>query len=273
MAKITEYTELHLDDLVIGKGQSRTGDVGKDIDELAKSIEIQGLLQPIVVCQSEQPGKWEILTGQRRFLAHKKLKRDKIVAAILDERVSEGEAKAISITENLLRRNLSGKELIDGITHLYHFYGDSVKAVVEATGISDGKVRDYVKYPRLEPELKQKVDDGLDIQVALKAQDAYDYSQEDGKPNLDQFLELAEEMKGMIGVQRDRLVEEIVNSKPIKEAIEDAKSGSKVVQVIATISMDTHKAIQKYRSEKNLKQDDAVVELIEKALTDEGLLE
>lgn len=266
MAKIIKYRELPLGDLVIDKGQTRP-DAGKDIDVLAKSIETLGLLQPIVVCESERHGKWEILAGQRRFLAHQQLKRDRIVAAILDERVSEGEAKAISITENLVRRNLSRKELIEGITYLYNIYGGTVKDVVEATGISSNKVREYVKYPRLPSELKQKVDDGLDIKVALKAHDISD--------SPDQALELVEEMRLMTGVQQKRLVEEIENNKPINEAIEDAKSGSKVIQVVATISKSTHSALQTYRSrsKENLGQDEAVVELIEKALTDEGLLE
>ena len=39
------------------------------------------------------------------------------------KRVDEGQAKAISITENLIRRQLSGKELKDGILYLYNLYG------------------------------------------------------------------------------------------------------------------------------------------------------
>ena len=87
MAKIVEYRELPLGDLVIGKGQARTRDLNKNIDQLAASIDKVGLLQPIVVCKSTEDRKWEILLGQRRFLAHKVLKRDSIMAAILDERV------------------------------------------------------------------------------------------------------------------------------------------------------------------------------------------
>lgn len=68
MAKIIEYRQISLDDLVIGKGQVRTQDTHRDVDQLAESIEKQGLLQPIVVCQAAKIGKWEILTGQRRFL-------------------------------------------------------------------------------------------------------------------------------------------------------------------------------------------------------------
>ena len=67
MAKIIEYREIPLDELVIGKGQARTQDLAKGIDELAISIKAQGLLQPIVVCPARESGKLEILTGQRRF--------------------------------------------------------------------------------------------------------------------------------------------------------------------------------------------------------------
>ena len=76
MARVTKVIEIPLVDLVIGKGQVRLTDVGKDIDELAESISKVGLLEPIVVCPTAQAGKYEILTGQRRFLAHKKLGRE-----------------------------------------------------------------------------------------------------------------------------------------------------------------------------------------------------
>ncbi len=119
MAKIVDYRNIPLDDLVIGKGQVRTENPGKDIDDLVTNIEVQGLLHPIVVCPARDPGKWEILTGQRRFLAHKILRRKTISAAVMDERVDEGQAKAISVAENLVRRQLTGKELKDGILFLY----------------------------------------------------------------------------------------------------------------------------------------------------------
>ena len=141
MAKIIEYREISLNELVIGKGQARTHDLAKGIDELATSIKAQGLLQPILVCPARESGKLEILTGQRRFLAHKMLKKERISAAILDERVEESQAKTISITENLIRRKLSGKELKDGILYLYNIYG-SIKDVVETTGLPYSDVRD-----------------------------------------------------------------------------------------------------------------------------------
>ncbi len=273
MAKIIEYREIPLGDLVIGKGQVRTREPGKDVEQLAESIDKQGLLQPIVVCEATQAGKWEILTGQRRFLAHKILKRDTITAAILDERVDEAEAKAISITENLMRRNLAGTELIDGITFLYNRYG-SAKAVHEATGIPYEDVRHYVKYPRLMTPLRKMVDDGeVDIKVAVKAQDAVEVG--DDAPNAADAVKLAKEMTSMSDAQRKKLVKERKDSPetPVDDSIEQARTGSKITQVIVTLTGDAHAALQKYAKDQDTSQDEAAAGIIEEALISRGFLE
>jgi len=147
-AQIVDTKEIPLSSLVIGKAQVRVRDVGKDIDELAASIAKVGQLEPIVVCPAREEGKYEILTGQRRFLAHKQLKKEKIMACILDREVDETEAKVISVTENLVRRDLNRKDLIDACTALYRRYG-SIKDVVDETGLPYEKVRLFVKYDRL----------------------------------------------------------------------------------------------------------------------------
>ena len=61
--------------------------VAKQVNALAESIRRQGLLQPILVCNAEQEGKWWILSGQRRHLAHKLPKRKVINTVVLDERL------------------------------------------------------------------------------------------------------------------------------------------------------------------------------------------
>ena len=191
MAKIVEYKDILLDDLTVSKGQARVQDVGKGIDDLAESIKVQGLLQPIVVCPARETGKWEILTGQRRFLAHRILRRESITAAILDERVEEQEAKAISITENLIRRGLSNKDLIDGVTYLYKVY-DNARTVADATGLPYQDVLQYVKYPRLSSKLKEMVDIGqVSVKVALKAEDAA--TDANGEVDVETAVTLAQE--------------------------------------------------------------------------------
>ena len=273
MAKIVKYQDIPLDDLTIGKGQARTQDPGKEVEDLARSIEAQGLLQPIVVCQAREFGKWEILTGQRRVLAHKMLKRESIPSAIMDERVEEHEAKAISITENLIRRKLSGKELIDGVTYLYKIYG-SAKAVAESTGLPYSKVLDYVKYPRLLPELKELVDSGqVDVNVALKAHDAA--TNENGIVDVEMAIKLAKEMSPMPDIQRKKIVQERKKhpERPVDEVIEGAKSGSRVTQIVVTVTQETHTALQQFAQEEGTNQDEAAATLIQEALIGRGFVE
>ena len=273
MAKIVEYRDIKLDDLVLGQGQVRTSSMGKGIEELARSIEVQGLLQPIVVCEARTPGKWEVLTGQRRFLAHKMLERESMAAAILDGRVEEREAKAISITENLIRRRLSGRELKDGILSLYNIYG-SINDVWEATGIPKEQIRGYVKYPRLVPELKKLVDDGdVNINTAVKALDAS--ADDGGQPDPQIAVILAKEMEPMSGPQRKNVVQQRRDNpeKPIDEVIETAKTGARVFQVIATVTQKTHQAIKSVQNDDNVTQDEAVAGLIDEALAGRGLLD
>ena len=272
MTTISDYREIPLDDLLIGKGQVRTQDPSQEIDELVASIESQGLLQPIVVCQAQQEGKWEILTGQRRFLAHKLLKRNTIHAAVVDERVDPEQAKAISITENLIRKKLSDTDLVDGVTFLYNHYG-TIKAVAEKTGLPRDKVSRYVKYPRLLPNLKELVDRKvIDVNVALKAQDAS--CDVDNNPNSEISEQLALEMSSMSGAQRKKLAQERRDNPntPVNELIESAKTGSKITQIAVTLTQDAHRALQQFATAEESNQDEAAATLIEEALAGRGLL-
>ena len=275
MPKIIKHREIPLKDFVIDVGQARTDDPGAEVNDLVNSIRTLGLLQPIVVCKakkSEDSDKWEILAGQRRFLAHKLLNLDTISTIVLDGRVTEEEAKAISITENLIRRKLTSKELIDGITFLYNRYG-SITNVVNATGLSYNTVRMNVKYTRLVKELKTMVDKGeLDLKIALWAQDAATI---DAETNIEDAIMLAIEMSKMSGMQRKKVVSGRKENptKNVEDVIEEAKSGTKITQITVTITQDTNKMIQKYANDKNVKKEEAVSDLIEEALSNYVFIE
>ena len=274
MAKILEHIEIALDDLVIGKAQARTEDVDKDIDQLAMSIEACGQLHPIIVCEAEEKGKWEILSGQRRFLAHQKLGKEKIEAKVLDGQVSETEAKAISITENLVRRKLSGKELTDGITFLYNKYG-SIGDVSKATGLSPYVLKPHIRYPRLIEALKKLVDSGeVELRVALDAQDAATDSGT-GNVNEENAVVAAKEMQQMSGGLRKSVKREMQKnrSKSVHDVVEDCKGGSGTVELKVTLSSNTKEALDSYKQKEDIGSEaEAAMSLIEDALTDKGFL-
>jgi ParB family transcriptional regulator, chromosome partitioning protein len=274
MKRFREVKELPLDQLVIGKTQVRTREVGREIEELAESIRKVGLLEPIVVGPSAaKPGMYEIITGQRRFLAHQEIGASSILAAVLDETVSETEAKVLSLTENLLRRDLNNRDLIDACTALYKKYG-SIQDVVKETGLPYNKVSEYVRYDRLVPEVRALVDAGqVRIKDALRAQDAA--SAASGQPDRELAVRLATEMSTMSGAQQERLLKDRKENpkRSIDEVIEEQKTSKKVVQIVVTLSATLQERLQAFAKEEATTQDDAARSLIEEGLTLKGFSE
>lgn len=272
MARIVDYTEIPLTDLVIGKAQVRMLNVGHGIDELAENIRKIGLLHPILVCPSDQPGKFEILLGQRRFLAHQYLQLKSIRCAVFDQPVDPITAKVVSLSENMVRRGLDRNDLIDVCTSLYKHYG-SVNAVAETTGLPAREVSLYVKYERLIPELKDLVDTGeVELKTALKAQDAASLT---GRVDPTEAVMFAKEMQPMSGANQRRLVE-IKQQNPRESAtrvIEKAKTGDKLTQIIVTLSEPLRQSLQTFARDEGASQDEAAATLIEEGLLNRGFLD
>lgn len=266
------YMDIPLEKLEIGMSQVRLSDVSKDIDELASSIDKVGLLEPILVAKSQtNDDKYEIILGQRRFIAHQKLQKDTIKAGVLEERLSEIEAKVLSVTENLVRSDLPRKDLIDVCTFLYKKYG-SIKDVVQETGLSDNKVRSYVKYDRLIKELKDLVDNNeVDLNAALRAQDAI-FVMDD--TDTEGAVKLAKEMSHMSGAQQKKIIKTATEkpSSSVDSMVEDAKGGGKITQIIVTIGETLHNSLNEYAKDEEMNQDDAAAMLIEDGLLSKGYM-
>ena len=269
MAKIVNFKDIPLEDLVIGTSQVRLSDVGKEIEELAESIAKVGLLEPILVAPLESGEKYEIILGQRRFLAHQRLGEKTIKAGILDDRVEEIQAKVLSVTENLVRRNLNRKDLIDVCTYLYKHYA-SVKEVSDETGLPYEKVRECVKYDRLIPELKVAVDRGeADLKAALRAQDAL---ATEGDPDPQDSVKLAKEMSQMSGAQQENIRKKLRDDSEasVDELVERAKSGEKVTQIIVTLGQQIRNSLGQFAKDEGTNVGDAAAQLIESGLSRGG---
>jgi ParB family chromosome partitioning protein len=267
---VDQIRDISLSDLVVGKGQVRVSDVGKDISELANSIRKQGLLEPIVVTTSNTPGKYEILAGQRRFLAHQELNLPTI-RCIVRERSSDPDfAKVVSLTENLVRRDPSTKDLIDACTTLYRRYV-SIAMVAEDTGLPPSKIREYVKYDQLAPGLKKLVDESsVNLKTALRAQRAAEAS---GVDDPQEIIELAKGMSPMSGVQQERVIKKSQDAPHTSatDIINAAHTTEKVTQIVVTLSATVHSRLKMYADEEQTTQDDAAASLIEQGLESRGI--
>ena len=100
-------SELRLEQVIPDATQPRKYFDGCKIKELADSIEKHGLLQPILV--RPRNGVYQIVHGERRYRAHKKLGAKTIRAIV--KKLSDEQVADIRLVENIERDNLSDIEL------------------------------------------------------------------------------------------------------------------------------------------------------------------
>ena len=87
------------------------------LEELANSIKKNGIIQPIAVRPSKSsPGKYEIIAGERRWIAAQRAGLHEIPVTILD--LSDVESLEVAIVENIQRDDLSPIEEARGYKRL-----------------------------------------------------------------------------------------------------------------------------------------------------------
>ncbi|MFX1295491.1 MAG: ParB/RepB/Spo0J family partition protein [Promethearchaeota archaeon] len=127
-------------------------DVG--IEELAKSIQEKGLLNPIMV-RKKSDGTFELIAGQRRFLACKKLGWNTI-PAIIREITDDTDATIISLIENVHRADMNPIDKARAFQKINEKY-NILNKVAKETGVSVSTVRKYLKLLNLAPSIQERL--------------------------------------------------------------------------------------------------------------------
>jgi ParB family chromosome partitioning protein len=146
-----------LDKIVPQKGQPRQTLVA--IDELAKSIEEHGLLEPIVVRRAA-PGadKFEIVAGERRWRASQKAGLHEVLVVVKD--VSPAAAFELALIENVQREDLNAVELAEALERLVKEHGYTQDALAERIGKDRTTVANSLRLLKLPPHVRSKIVSG-----------------------------------------------------------------------------------------------------------------
>lgn len=150
-------TDIPLDCISMGEWNVRHKDITAGLDDLTASMNKYGQLQPIMVF--EKNGKYEIVIGQRRYLAAKQLRWSTISATILPPGVSKREAMILSFIENSQRVALTAMDKEEACKFLLQELG-SVSKVAKELGFSEVTVRKWLRFSIVPDSLKQMVYDG-----------------------------------------------------------------------------------------------------------------
>ncbi len=112
---INRVIALPIDRIISNPNQPRTNFDPEGIDELARSIAANGLLQPITVRDTGE-GSYELIAGERRLLAYQSLGQGEIPAIVLD--IPTHDSAVLALVENLHRADLSFFEEAKAMTAL-----------------------------------------------------------------------------------------------------------------------------------------------------------
>ncbi|MDH1056947.1 ParB/RepB/Spo0J family partition protein [Aquipseudomonas alcaligenes] len=146
-----ELQHLPLDLIQRGKYQPRRDMDPSALEELANSIKVQGVMQPIVV-RPIGGGRFEIIAGERRWRASQQAGFDKIPAMVRE--VPDEAAIAMALIENIQREDLNPIEEAVALQRLQQEFELTQQQVADAVGKSRVTITNLLRLIALPEEIK-----------------------------------------------------------------------------------------------------------------------
>ena len=152
-----ELAQLPVGALRPGKYQPRTRMDEASLRELADSIRVRGVIQPIVV-RPVGPSQYEILAGERRWRAARIAGLERVPAVIRE--VPDEAALGIGLIENIQREDLNPLEEAGGLKRLIDEFKLTHEEVAGAIGRSRAGVSNLLRLLELAPAVQEMVQAG-----------------------------------------------------------------------------------------------------------------
>ncbi len=122
-----------------------------NLEELVASIKSKGVLEPILV--RPRNDRYEIIAGERRFVASKRARLKEIPAIEMD--VKDNEAMELALIENLQRKDLDVFEEADGLNALVDIYGYNHVQLADKIGKARSTITEIINVARIPKMLRE----------------------------------------------------------------------------------------------------------------------
>jgi ParB family chromosome partitioning protein len=153
----TSYMSVSTGDLAPNQFQPRNFFDNKKIDELAQSIKKNGLIQPIAVRKGKN-GEYEIIAGERRWIAAQKAGLHKVPVIVLS--LNDNQSLELAIIENIQREELNSIEEAKGYDRLIKQFDYSHEKLSDFMGKSRSHIVNTLRLLNLPSEVIKFVDEG-----------------------------------------------------------------------------------------------------------------
>jgi ParB family transcriptional regulator, chromosome partitioning protein len=148
--------EVDIDLLRPNRDQPRTAMDDSKIEELARSIKSNGIIQPIVVRKT--PEGYEIVAGERRWRASQRAGLAKVPVVVRD--IPEERMLAAALIENIQREDLNPIEEAQGYRRLVDEHHLTQEQIAEAVGKDRSSVANYLRLLKLPTEVRSNLSAG-----------------------------------------------------------------------------------------------------------------
>jgi ParB family chromosome partitioning protein len=143
-----------VDDVFASPYQPRMRMDKESLEELSASIKEKGVVQPIIV-RSMGTDKYEVIAGERRLRASKLAGLNDVPAIVRE--VSDAEAMAIAITENIQREDLNAVELARAYHSLMSQFDLTQEQLAQSLGKSRSAIANIIRLLQLPQEIQEYV--------------------------------------------------------------------------------------------------------------------
>jgi len=157
--KKIETNKISIKDIVRNKFQPRTHFDKQSLEELTNSIKEQGVIQPIIVRPDKlSDGKYEIIAGERRWLASQNAGLHEVPAVILN--VDDIKSLELAIIENVQRQDLNSIEEARGYQKLVDDFNYNQEKLSQFIGKSRSYIANSLRLLSLPKEVLLMVEQG-----------------------------------------------------------------------------------------------------------------
>ena len=156
-ALVDQLATLKLGQLGPGRYQPRTKMDEASLQELAASIRVQGLMQPILV-RPVARDRYEIIAGERRWRAAKLAGLPEVPVVVRD--VPDQAALAMALIENIQREDLNPLEEAHGVQRLVNEFKLTHQEAADAIGRSRAATTNLLRLLNLEKSVQQRMLEG-----------------------------------------------------------------------------------------------------------------
>ena len=154
-----ETNKVSINDLTRNKFQPRRNFSKENLDELTNSIKEQGVIQPIVVRPDKSSsGKYEIIAGERRWLASQNAGLHEVPVVVLN--VDDVKSLEFAIVENVQRQDLNAIEEALGYQKLIDEFSYNQEKLSKFIGKSRSYIANSLRLLSLPEEVLLMVEQG-----------------------------------------------------------------------------------------------------------------